>query len=207
MADHGEEFLDHGKWLHGRSVFDELVRVPLIVKFPGQENGGTRVKQQVQEVDVLPTVLHAMDLPVPPAGTIQGHPLQSVVDGTLKERPALSEISHRGIVAHGMRTGRDKYIQRFSPEEDQLYFDLTKDPKEQHNTAEQARERVRLLQSGVEAAMVTNPFFHNLKVVGPGTYDLYLRTGGWMEGVQTARGSAPASGPPWRATSGSWRCC
>ncbi|MFI5184582.1 MAG: sulfatase, partial [Vicinamibacteria bacterium] len=34
MADHGEEFLDHGGWLHGRSVFDELVRIPLIVKFP-----------------------------------------------------------------------------------------------------------------------------------------------------------------------------
>ena len=34
LADHGEEFLDHGKWLHGRSVFEELIRVPLIVKFP-----------------------------------------------------------------------------------------------------------------------------------------------------------------------------
>ena len=36
MADHGEEFEDHGKWLHGRSVFDELIRIPLVVKFPGQ---------------------------------------------------------------------------------------------------------------------------------------------------------------------------
>ena len=43
LADHGEEFLDHGKWLHGRSVFDELIRVPLIVKFPGRRDAGQRV--------------------------------------------------------------------------------------------------------------------------------------------------------------------
>jgi len=43
MADHGEEFEDHGKWLHGRSVFDELIRIPLLVKFPGQRDGGRRV--------------------------------------------------------------------------------------------------------------------------------------------------------------------
>jgi arylsulfatase A-like enzyme len=186
MGDHGEEFLDHGKWLHGRSVFDELVRIPLIVKFPGLEHAGTRVAQQVQEVDVFPTVLAAMELPVPPPGVVQGHPLQLVLEDKLKERPAVSEISHRGIVAHAMRTGRDKYIQRYSPEEGQLYFDLVKDPKEQHDVSAQNRDRVRVLQGDVESAMVTNPFFHNVKVVGPGTYDLYVRTSGWLEGVQSA---------------------
>ena len=40
MADHGEEFQDHGQWLHGRSVFDELIRMPLIVKFPGRRDAG-----------------------------------------------------------------------------------------------------------------------------------------------------------------------
>ena len=48
IADHGEEFLDHGKWLHGKSVFDELVHVPLIVKFPGGQDAGRRVKAQVR---------------------------------------------------------------------------------------------------------------------------------------------------------------
>ena len=56
MADHGEEFEDHGKWLHGRSVFDELIHIPLIVKFPGHKDAGQHVTQQVQGVDVLPTV-------------------------------------------------------------------------------------------------------------------------------------------------------
>jgi hypothetical protein len=186
MGDHGEEFLDHGKWLHGRSVFDELVRIPLIVKFPRNEHPGRRVTQQVQEVDIFPTVLAAMGQPVPAPGLISGHPLQEVLAGRLNERAAVSEISHRGIAAYGMRTGADKYIQRFSPEEDELYFDLKKDPGEKTSVADQARERVRKLQGDLQVAMVTNPFRHYLKLVGPGTYDLYLRTGGWIEGLQAA---------------------
>ena len=87
--------------------------------------------QQVQAVDVLPTVLEALDLPVPAPPVIAGRPLQARASpGGAPEPPAVSEISHRGFVAHGMRTSRDKYVQRFSPEEDELYFDLVQDPKE-----------------------------------------------------------------------------
>jgi arylsulfatase A-like enzyme len=186
MADHGEEFLDHGKWLHGKSVFDELVHVPLIVKFPKGQDAGRHVKTQVRAVDVLPTVLQTLDLPVPAPPTITGLPLQRAIAGDAKERPALSEISHRGFVAHGMRTERDKYVQRFSPEEDELYFDLQKDPKEQHSLLDESRERVRVLKAGVEAAMVPNPFRHHLKVVGGGAWTITLRSGGWIENVETA---------------------
>jgi arylsulfatase A-like enzyme len=184
MADHGEEFEDHGKWLHGRSVFDELVRVPLIVKFPGQKDGGRRIAQQVQTVDLLPTVLEHFGLPLPPAPVITGHPLQAVLEGSAPEPPAVSEISHRGFVAHGMRTTKDKYVQRFSPEEDELYFDLRQDPKEQVNLIDQNRERVRLLKAGVEAAMVPNPFRDTVRFEAPGTYRVRFRTGGWIEGVE-----------------------
>lgn len=183
-ADHGEEFEDHGKWLHGRSVFDELIRVPLVVKFPGQRGSGRRIAQQVQAADVLPTVLSEMNLPVPAPPVITGHPLQRVIEGGAPEPPAVAEISHRGFVAHGMRTGRDKYIRRFSPDDDELYFDVKTDPKETANLVEQNRERVRLLRAGVEAAMVPNPFRFTLKIVAPGTYELLFRTGGWIEGVE-----------------------
>jgi arylsulfatase A-like enzyme len=184
MADHGEEFEDHGKWLHGRSVFDELVRVPLIVKFPSQKDGGRRIEQQVQTVDLLPTILEHFGLAVPTPPVIVGHPLQPVVAGGAPEPPAVSEISHRGFVAHGMRTGRDKYVRRFSPEEDELYFDLRKDPKEQSNVIDQNRERARSLKAGVEAAMVTNPFRDAVRFEAPGTYQVLFKTGGWIEGVE-----------------------
>ena len=184
MADHGEEFLDHGGWLHGRSVFDELIRIPLIVKFPGGRGAGRRVRQQVQAVDVLPTILENEALPVPPLPAIAGLPLQGVLSGQTPERPAVSEISHRGFVAHGMRTGKDKYIRRFSPEDGELYFDLLRDPKELTNRIDDARERVRTLKASVEAAMVPNPFRYSVRVSGSGEHVLTLSTGGWIEGVQ-----------------------
>jgi arylsulfatase A-like enzyme len=183
-ADHGEEFLDHGQWTHGKSVFDELIHVPLVVKFPGHEGAGTRVAQQVQLVDIVPTVLRSQDLPVPEPPHIAGRPLQTLLRGRAPEPPAVAEISHRGFVAHGMRTSRDKYVRRFSPNDDELYFDLVRDPGEKVNRVDDASRRVQLLKAGVEAAMVPNPYRHHVRVVGGGDYALRLRTGGWFEGVE-----------------------
>ncbi len=185
LADHGEEFLDHGKWLHGRSVFDELVRIPLIVKLPGQREAGRRVSQQVQAVDILPTVLESQGLPVPVSPAIAGRPVQRVLEGKADKLPAISEISHRGFVAHGVRTEGDKYIHRFGPETDELYFDLVKDPREQTSVLGANPPRVRFLKAQAEAAMSPNPFRYVLRVDGSSEYALTLATDGWLEGVET----------------------
>ena len=184
VADHGEEFLDHGKWLHGRSVFDELVRVPLIIKFPGNRHAGSRIGQQVQAVDILPTVLQAVGLPVPARPAISGQPLQDVVAGGAPEPPAVSEISHRGIVALGMRTRRDKFIRRFSPEQDELYFDLVADPGEQHDRRDENARRAGRLGAALEAAMVRDPYRRHLRFMGGGGYSITLTTSGWIDGVE-----------------------
>ncbi len=184
VGDHGEEFQDHGQFLHGKTVFDELIRVPLIVKFPNQAFAGRRVTQQVQTADILPTILETLGQEVPRPPAIVGHPLTPVVRGGAPEPAVVSEISHRGFVAHGMRAGTDKYVQRFSPQEDELYFDLRKDPREQSSHVAENRERVRLLKAGVEAAMVPNPFRHHLKFQGPGEFVVKLRSGGWIEGAE-----------------------
>jgi arylsulfatase A-like enzyme len=186
MADHGEEFQDHGGWLHGRSVYDELIRIPLIVKFPGQADAGRRVSQQVQEVDILPTILESQGLPVPVPPIIAGRPLQAVIRGAAPEPPAVAEISHRGYVAHGMRTRTDKYVRVFSPAQAEMYFDLTRDPKELTNRIEENRERSRLLRAGLEEAMVENPYRNIVRLAGTGSYDLKLSTEGWIQGVETA---------------------
>jgi len=188
LSDHGEEFLDHGGWLHGRSLFDELIRVPLVVKLPGNRGAGTRVAEQVQGIDVVPTVLEAMGLPLAP--DLGGEPLQRTLAGGGKPRPALAEISHRGFVAHGVRTEGDKFIRRFSPHDDLLFFDLRKDPGEQANVASRHPERVRLLQAQAEAGMAPNPFRYVVQVAGTGRFDLKLETRGWLEGVE-ATGLGP----------------
>jgi arylsulfatase A-like enzyme len=184
LADHGEEFLDHGEWTHGKTVFDELIHVPLIAKFPGRKDAGRRIAQQVQTMDIYPTALEAMGLPIPPREVVSGHPMQPVIRGTAGEPAAVSEISHRGYVAYGMRTRQDKYVRRFSPEENEWYFDLGKDPKEQKDRLAEAPDRSRKLKADVEQAMAKSPYRHNLKFVGGGTYSLKLRCAGWIDGFE-----------------------
>ncbi len=180
LADHGEEFLEHGRFGHGTSLYDELVRVPLVVRLPGERHAGRRLAEQVQVIDVAPTILEALGLPA--EGAHRGIPLQRALEGTSKsERPAALEISHRGVVAHGLRTEREKYIRRFSPESDELLFDLLKDPGESRNQAEGRRDRVRALRGLVEPELVPNPFRHVVRVAGAGEYRLELETGGLFQ--------------------------
>jgi arylsulfatase A-like enzyme len=188
VADHGEEFLDHGQWLHGRSVFDELIRVPLLVKFRQGRWAGRRFAQQVQAVDIVPTILESQGLPQPPG--LAGVPLQRALAEGLSKRPALAEISHRGFVAHGVRTEADKYVRRFSPDDDELYFDLERDPLERENLVDRYPERVRLMKAQAEEAMTANPFRYVVRVKGSGRYRLRLAAQGWLEGVE-ATGLGP----------------
>ncbi len=64
LSDHGEEFLEHGSVLHGKSQFQEVVRIPLIVRGPGVPQG-TRVRTPVSLVDVMPTCTALLGVPVP----------------------------------------------------------------------------------------------------------------------------------------------
>ena len=186
VGDHGEEFQDHGGWLHGRSVFDELIHVPIIVKFSGSQGAGKRVSQMVALSDVLPTILEALRMPVPDPPTIIGRPLQGVAFAKAPEQTVVSEISHRGFVSSGIRTGQAKYIRRFSPQTDELYFDLVKDPKEQTNLIDQKPEGLRRLRSAVEATMQVTPYRYALRSLSPQPQVLLLETAGWIEGVETA---------------------
>ncbi|HKO48415.1 MAG TPA: sulfatase-like hydrolase/transferase [Polyangiaceae bacterium] len=64
-ADHGEEFGEHGGHYHGTSVYEEQVRVPLIISAPGAARP-RRIAEPVQTIDLLPTLLTALDIPKPP---------------------------------------------------------------------------------------------------------------------------------------------
>ena len=57
LSDHGEGLGDHGEQEHGLFLYDETIRVPLIVKLPGQAARGRRVQQPVQHLDLVPTIL------------------------------------------------------------------------------------------------------------------------------------------------------
>jgi len=60
-ADHGEAFFEHGHWQHTETLYEEIVRVPLIVKWP-EPSPRTRVEDLVSLIDIFPTVLQAAGL-------------------------------------------------------------------------------------------------------------------------------------------------
>lgn len=57
MSDHGEEFFEHNGWMHSHSLYDELIRVPVMIKFPNGQFKGTRVTGPAGIVDLMPTIL------------------------------------------------------------------------------------------------------------------------------------------------------
>ncbi len=61
-SDHGEEFGEHGCWLHGTHLYEETVHVPLIVRYPGGQHRGEVIDGPVSLVDVAPTILATVGL-------------------------------------------------------------------------------------------------------------------------------------------------
>ena len=64
IADHGEEFMEHGHTGHANNLYQETIHIPLIISGPGIEPG-TVVLQNVGQFDVLPTILNYLNIPVP----------------------------------------------------------------------------------------------------------------------------------------------
>ncbi len=85
VADHGTEFLDHGRHWHGHSVYGELNRVPLILRGPGIAAGRLR-SDTVQTIDLAPTLLTLSGLEVPTS--LQGHSLTPLLTEPVGERRA-----------------------------------------------------------------------------------------------------------------------
>ncbi len=56
-SDHGEEFYEHGAWTHGADLYDESLKVPLLMKFPRSRFAGKRIESIVRLTDIMPTIL------------------------------------------------------------------------------------------------------------------------------------------------------
>lgn len=130
VADHGEEFLEHGNLEHGKTLFDEVVRIPLIVRLPGRGRGVV-VPDQVGIIDVMPTVLDLLQ--VRHALPLQGISLApAFTGGAVPARRMLFEEADIAGELFALRTGALKYIQDRRGGRRQAY-DLERDPGERAN--------------------------------------------------------------------------
>lgn len=141
-ADHGEEFLDHGGWNHARTLYDELLRVPLVIKYPDGRSGVW--KGPVPLLDVAPTVLDALGIAVPPE--MRGRSLLDVA--TRPPRPIFSELSYKRQLRSVVFDGH-KLIRQVKRGTNALY-DLLADPAEQRDLAQRDPRRAHELAGLLE---------------------------------------------------------
>ena len=132
-SDHGEEFYDHYAWGHGRSLFQEVIHVPLVLSCPeALREDGRRFSHRVRHIDIMPTILDFCGL-APPEG-IAGESLVPILRGDeppLPSRPVFSEVFHVGFSAHSLIEGTRKVTscEQMGASE-VLAFDLATDPHE-----------------------------------------------------------------------------
>ncbi len=98
LSDHGEEFGEHGGFDHGRTVYEEMLRVPLMIQFPNPEWSGERIHQRVSLLDVLPTILLEADVSDPDIA-LDGRALRPDLLAVQGPRPVIAE-THTKPSAH-----------------------------------------------------------------------------------------------------------
>ncbi len=134
IGDHGESLGEHGEQEHGVFLYDSVLRIPLIMRLPARAHAGLVATDQVRAVDLMPTVLEVLAVPVPPH--LDGRSLTPVIAGkhAANPPPAYAEsdypLLHFGWSAlESLRVPEWKYI---SAPRAELY-DLRRDPSERAN--------------------------------------------------------------------------
>jgi len=153
-SDHGEELLEHRKRGHGHSVYDELLRVPLIVCPPHGMEAGKVLENRVSTLDIAPTILNILGLPLP--SYYQGMSLVPVFkEQTLSPRPLFAEALLYGNEKKAVLLNDYKLIYTTTVHEFELY-NLKADPGETHNLIDELpdveRQMIQILQSFREKA-------------------------------------------------------
>jgi arylsulfatase A-like enzyme len=140
-ADHGEEFGEHGGRYHGTTVYEEQVRVPLIVTAAGAVKPG-RFAEPVQTIDLMPTVLAALSIPVSPR--VRGRDLGPLLARARPEQPglALAETEEQTLLARGtLRLVCERRIGACR------LFDVAHDPRQLQDLSARKSERFAELRT------------------------------------------------------------
>ncbi len=140
FADHGEEFLEHDQLTHGKSLYEEVLRVPLILAGPGIE-AGRRIDVPVSLVDIAPTVIALTGAPA-----LRDCDAPSLLE-PIPDRRIHAELDLPGYTLESMLQDGMKLIRNRGVASKKLY-DLVADPAESHNL--RATEAVRVAELTVE---------------------------------------------------------
>ena len=156
-ADHGELLGEHGFVGHmGRMLYEPLLHVPMVVKYPGAEHPRGHVDTPVQTLDVTPTVLAEAGAPIPPA--VQGQRLREV------SRPSLAEEDINPFLVSDYGETYDRAIRVLydgnwklitTSKGQRMLFDLSSDPQEANDLAAVEVDRADELARRLDATLST----------------------------------------------------
>jgi len=159
VSDHGEGFDEHGSFRHGRTLFSEEIRIPLVIRFPGGAARGRVVEATARQVDLLPTILDVIGAPIPPG--LAGRSLLPAAIGSGAEPDGTFAYLDRGgrVVEAAIERGR-KLI-RFRVEGRGApaigLFDLASDPGETRDLARSERVWREYLLARLDTAAEAPP--------------------------------------------------
>ena len=139
-SDHGECFGAHGR--RAKNIFyEEAVRVPFLIRLPGGRQAGEATDALLNTVDLMPTLLDLLGLPVPEG--VQGTSLAGIVTGSDSRQPEFQFMQGMGAVAawgdgyewRALRTKQYTYA-RYLSDGQELLFDHLNDPYQMKNLAD-----------------------------------------------------------------------
>jgi choline-sulfatase len=161
LADHGEGLGDHGEQEHGLFLYQETIRIPLMIKLPGR-HGARRITAPVQQIDLAPTLLDLIGVQAP--SNLRGRSLKPLLDGS-------GAIADAGIYSEALYSRyhfgwselyslTDTRYRLIRAPRDEL-FDVERDPTEAASVASerpQVRQAMRTALDGlIKNASIATP--------------------------------------------------
>ncbi len=170
-ADHGEEFFEHNDKGHQHSLFDELVRVPLVFHWPNQLKAGRVVPDQVRLIDLMPTILTLVGVEHQPR--VQGRDIGPLLAGrALDPAPALCELLVDRNDLRALRTNSLKVIRNPRSNPAGGGFDLGNDPSE--TVVMMPSEHAAVQRALTELELETGRALEARNQIGKGVLDIQV---------------------------------
>ena len=152
LSDHGEEFAEHGWWRHGKTLYEEQLRVPLVLRLPGGRFAGRRVPGTARHVDVVPTILDVLGLP--PDAALPGRSLLALGEGPgAEEDPVCAYLDVDGRSLESVAFAGRKLVRYLSydrPRPAEELFALDRDPGETRPLAGESGTELPFLRALIE---------------------------------------------------------
>ena len=155
IGDHGESLGEHGEDTHGAFLYDSVLRIPWLMRLPGKDRAGTVIGEQVRAIDLMPTVLDTLQVPVPKG--LDGESLLGIVRGRsrLDPPPAYAETYYPKLhygwsELRAVRVGDWKFIEAPRSE----LYSLRADPGEKADVV--ARQSGLAARLGAELAGIAS---------------------------------------------------